>query len=64
MRISCTGTSERDFNDFLLKINKELSYVQMELRRCRNQNDGQLFYGLVNNVSDDQSKLGTKYFVP
>ncbi|OAY52055.1 non-structural maintenance of chromosomes element 1 homolog [Manihot esculenta] len=55
---------ERDFNDFLLKINKELSYVQMELRRCRNQNDGEVCYGLVNNVSDDQSKLGTKYSVP
>ncbi|XP_015576319.1 non-structural maintenance of chromosomes element 1 homolog isoform X3 [Ricinus communis] len=57
-------TCGREFNDFLLKINKELSYVQMELRRCRNQNDGQLFYGLVNNVSDDQSKLGSKYSVP
>ncbi|KAJ9178606.1 hypothetical protein P3X46_010476 [Hevea brasiliensis] len=55
---------ERDFNDFLLKINKELSYVQMELRRCRNQNDGQVCYGLVNNVSDEQSKFGTKYSVP
>ncbi|KDP42901.1 hypothetical protein JCGZ_23843 [Jatropha curcas] len=55
---------ERDFNDFLLKINKELSYVQMELRLCRNQNDGEVCYGLVNNVSDEQSKLGTKYSVP
>ncbi|XP_058000120.1 uncharacterized protein LOC110645156 [Hevea brasiliensis] len=55
---------ELDFNDFLLKINKELSYVQMELRRCRNQSDGQVCYGLVNNVSDEQSKLGTKYSVP
>lgn len=36
----------------------------MELRRCRNQNDGEVCYGLVNNVSDDQSKLGTKYSVP
>ncbi|XP_065867575.1 uncharacterized protein [Euphorbia lathyris] len=57
-------SNERDFNDFLLKINKELSLIQMELRRCRNQNDGQVCYGLVNNVSDEQSKLGTKYTVP
>ncbi|KAI3409518.1 uncharacterized protein J3R85_019266 [Psidium guajava] len=52
------------FNDYLLKINKELSHVQCELRGCRNQNDGQVFYGFVNNVSDNQSELGTKYSVP
>ncbi|KAF2300077.1 hypothetical protein GH714_008077 [Hevea brasiliensis] len=36
----------------------------MELPRCRNQSDGQVCYGLVNNVSDEQSRLGTKYSVP
>ncbi|CAK7329204.1 unnamed protein product [Dovyalis caffra] len=56
--------NKREFNDYLLKINKELSYVQMEMRCCRNQNDGGVCYGLVNTVPDDQSKLGTKYSVP
>ncbi|KAL8494250.1 hypothetical protein ACS0TY_025156 [Phlomoides rotata] len=55
---------QQQFNDFLRKINAELSYVQLELRACRNQYDGNVYYGLVNNVSDDQSKLGTKYTVP
>ncbi|XP_061977942.1 uncharacterized protein LOC133698863 [Populus nigra] len=56
--------NNREFNDYLLKINKELSYVQMEMRCCRNQNDGGVCYGLVNTVPDEQSKLGTKYSVP
>lgn len=58
------GTNRRQFNDVLLKINKELSYVQFELRLCRNQYDGKVYYGVVNNVADEQSKLGTKYTVP
>ncbi|KAG6403092.1 hypothetical protein SASPL_135309 [Salvia splendens] len=45
-------------------INAELSFVQLELRACRNQYDGHVYYGVVNNVEDDQSKLGTKYTVP
>lgn len=52
------------FNEYLRKINAELSYVQLELRACRNQYDGNVYYGVINNVSDDQSKLGTKYTVP
>ncbi|KAK6144000.1 hypothetical protein DH2020_020820 [Rehmannia glutinosa] len=52
------------FNEYLRKINAELSYVQLDLRACRNQYDGDVYYGVVNNVSDDQSKLGTKYTVP
>uniref|UniRef100_A0A2P2JCX5 Non-structural maintenance of chromosomes element 1 homolog n=1 Tax=Rhizophora mucronata TaxID=61149 RepID=A0A2P2JCX5_RHIMU len=59
-----SASCQQDFNDCLLRINKELSYVQMELRCCKNQNNGQVCYGLVNNVSDEQSKLGTKYSVP
>ncbi|XP_015873366.1 uncharacterized protein LOC107410447 [Ziziphus jujuba] len=57
------GSHQQLFDDFLLKINKELSYVQFELRGCRSQYDGQVYYGVVNNVSDEQSKLGTKYSV-
>lgn len=56
-------THARIFNDVLLKINKELSYVQFELRGCINQYNGEVSYGVVNNVADDQSKLGTKYTV-
>lgn len=52
------------FNEYLRKINEELAFVQLELRACRNQYDGNVHYGIVNNVSDEQSKLGTKYSVP
>ncbi|KAK3042249.1 hypothetical protein RJ639_001844, partial [Escallonia herrerae] len=58
------GTDQQTFNDYLRKMNMELSYVQFELRACRNQYDGNVYYGVVNNVSDEQSKLGTKYTVP
>lgn len=57
-------THQQMFNDYLLKINTELSYVQFELRGCRNQYDGKVYYGVVNNVADEQSKLGTKYTIP
>lgn len=42
----------------------ELSYVQFELRACRNQYDGSVYYGVINTVADEQSKLGTKYTIP
>ncbi|GMG98362.1 hypothetical protein Nepgr_000202 [Nepenthes gracilis] len=58
------GAHEQLFNEYLLKINKELSYIQFELRGCRNQYDGKVFYGVVNNVADEQSKIGTHYTVP
>lgn len=58
-----TGVRRKAFDDYLLKINKALSYVQFELRGCRNQYDGQVYYGVVNNVSDEESKLGTTYSV-
>ncbi|KAK8601510.1 hypothetical protein V6N13_058796 [Hibiscus sabdariffa] len=58
------GTHQGKFNDYLLKINRELSYLQLDLRACRDPYDGRVYYGVVNNVSDEQSKLGTKYSVP
>ncbi|KAL2487856.1 embryo defective [Forsythia ovata] len=58
------GAHQQLFNEYLRKINAELGYVQFELRACRNQYDGNVYYGVVNNVSDDQSKHGTKYTVP
>lgn len=58
------GSHQKLFNDCLLKINKELAYVQFELRGCRNQYDGKIYYGVVNNVADEQAKLGSQYSVP
>ncbi|KAI3996456.1 hypothetical protein MKX01_001294 [Papaver californicum] len=58
------GTNNKEFSDYLLKINKELAFVQFELRGCRNQYGGEVYYGVVNNVADEQSKLGTEYTVP
>ncbi|KAK3211070.1 hypothetical protein Dsin_015776 [Dipteronia sinensis] len=58
------GSHQELFNDYLLKINRELSSYQFELRACRDQYDGNVWYGVVNNVADEQSKLGTKYSVP
>lgn len=58
------GDAKKIFDKYLLEINKELSYVHFELRACRDQYDGHVCYGVVNTVSDDQSKLGTKYSVP
>ncbi|ONK77989.1 uncharacterized protein A4U43_C02F13050 [Asparagus officinalis] len=55
---------QQAFNDSLRKINKELGYVKFELRGCRNQYDGKVYYGVVNTLADEQSKLGTKYSVP
>uniref|UniRef100_A0A0D9XWI4 Non-structural maintenance of chromosomes element 1 homolog n=1 Tax=Leersia perrieri TaxID=77586 RepID=A0A0D9XWI4_9ORYZ len=58
------ATNQQLFNDVLLKINKELSYLQFELRACMNQYDGTVYYGVVNNIADEESKLGSKYSVP
>ncbi|KAI3894852.1 hypothetical protein MKX03_014958 [Papaver bracteatum] len=59
-----SGSREGEFSDYLLNINKELAFVQFELRGCRNQYDGEVYYGVVNIVADEQAKLGTKYTVP
>ncbi|KAL1330041.1 hypothetical protein HN51_047206 [Arachis hypogaea] len=58
------GTDRKLFDEFILKINRELTYVNFELRACIDQYDGQIYYGVVNTVSDEQSKLGTKYTIP
>ncbi|GJN13904.1 hypothetical protein PR202_gb00660 [Eleusine coracana subsp. coracana] len=58
------ATHQQLFNDTLLKINKDLAYLQFELRACINQYDGTVYYGVVNNIADDESKLGTKYSLP
>ncbi|KAL6502960.1 hypothetical protein OROHE_024128 [Orobanche hederae] len=59
-----SGSQQQLFNEYLRMINAQLGYAQLELRACRNQYDGGVYYGVVNNVSDDQSKLGTNYTVP
>ncbi|KAI9116863.1 hypothetical protein K1719_012229 [Acacia pycnantha] len=58
------GTDQHALQQYLLKINKALSFVHLEMRRCMDQYDGQVYYGVVNTISDEQSKLGTKYTVP
>ncbi|KAL5076307.1 hypothetical protein RYX36_015291 [Vicia faba] len=58
------GTDRRLFDAFILAINKALTCANFELRACIDQYDGQVYYGVVNTVSDEQSKLGTKYSVP
>ncbi|XP_062082433.1 uncharacterized protein LOC133788831 [Humulus lupulus] len=58
------GSHQQLFDDYLLKINKALSCAQFELRACRHQYDGEIYYGVINNVSDEQSKLGTRYSHP
>lgn len=57
-------SSDKEFSDYLLNITKELAFVRFELRAFRNQYDGEVYYGVVNNVADEQAKLGTKYTVP
>lgn len=58
------ATHRQLFNNTLLKINRELSYLQFELRACINQYDATVYYGVVNNIADEESKLGSKYSVP
>ncbi|KAK7316616.1 hypothetical protein RJT34_00213 [Clitoria ternatea] len=58
------GTERPLFDGFILKINKALACANFELRGCIDQYDGQVYYGVVNTISDEQSKLGTKYSVP
>ncbi|KAJ1273999.1 hypothetical protein BS78_05G029600 [Paspalum vaginatum] len=58
------ATHQQLFNETLLKINKDLAYLQFELRAGMNQYDGKVYYGVVNNIADEESKLGTKYSVP
>lgn len=64
MSLLSLGTERQLFDGFILKINKALSCANFELRACINQYDGQVYYGVVNTVSDEHSKLGTKYSVP
>uniref|UniRef100_A0ACD5YI15 Uncharacterized protein n=1 Tax=Avena sativa TaxID=4498 RepID=A0ACD5YI15_AVESA len=52
------------FSDTLGKINKELGYLHFDLRACINQYDGTVYYGVVNTIADEESKLGSKYSVP
>lgn len=65
--VFCWGlpnTGKNAFNKYVLDINEKLAYVQLELRKCHNQYDGDVYYGVVNNVADEPSKLGTKYSAP
>ncbi|CAM6089314.1 unnamed protein product [Calypogeia fissa] len=49
------------FVQFLLAINKELEFVQMEVKKVMNQYDGKEFYGLINTLPSKEAKLGTQF---
>lgn len=51
--------SDLHFHAFLSDINKRLHELQLELRGSVDQGTGTIFYGVVNQLGDDQSKLGT-----
>ncbi|KAJ7518146.1 hypothetical protein O6H91_21G057600 [Diphasiastrum complanatum] len=53
--------NEGTYFDFLGALNKELDFVQMEVRACRNQHNGSTFYGLINKLGSEEAKLGTRY---
>ena len=58
------ANNQQLFSDTLGKINKELGYLHFDLRACMNQYDGTVYYGVVNTIADEESKLGSKYSVP
>ncbi|KAL5676981.1 hypothetical protein ACJX0J_013112, partial [Zea mays] len=53
-------THQQLLNNTLLKIKKDLAYLQLELRACVNQHDGMVYYGVVNNISIG---LGIRWFI-
>uniref|UniRef100_A0A0C9RS92 Non-structural maintenance of chromosomes element 1 homolog n=1 Tax=Wollemia nobilis TaxID=56998 RepID=A0A0C9RS92_9CONI len=59
-----SGLRERGFHEYIGNINKELGFLQFEVRAGRNQYDGEVYYGVVNKVADEQAKLGTQYSLP
>jgi hypothetical protein len=34
--------------------------VQLEVKKVMNQNDGNVFYGIINTLADKEAKLGTQ----
>ncbi|XP_057861630.2 uncharacterized protein LOC131070124 isoform X2 [Cryptomeria japonica] len=55
---------ERDFHEYIGNINKELAFLQFEVRASTNQYDSHVYYGVINKVADEQAKLGTQYSLP
>ncbi|KQJ92457.1 non-structural maintenance of chromosomes element 1 homolog [Brachypodium distachyon] len=58
------ATHKQLFVDTLGKINNELKYLNFDLRAGINQYDGTVYYGVINTIADEESKLGSKYSVP
>ena len=48
--------SERDFNEYIGRINKEFDFVQFEAQTGKNQYDSEIYYGVVNKVFDEHAK--------
>lgn len=55
------GREAGGFPQFISMINKEMGFLQLEVRVGRNQYNGKLYYGLVNKLGNEQAKLGTRY---
>ena len=47
--------------DFVYSVNKALEPLFMEIRRGQSEEDGDIYYALVNCTEDEQSKLATEY---
>lgn len=45
-------------------MNRELDYLSMEVRGSKNQYNGQLYYGLVNKLANEEAKVGTRLTHP
>ncbi|KAL3699671.1 hypothetical protein R1sor_017693 [Riccia sorocarpa] len=49
------------FNTILGEINKHLEFVDLEVKRVTDQNDGKVYFGIINKLASPQAKLGTRY---
>ena len=45
-------------------INNQLHFVNFDIRKTVSENDGSIYYGLVNTRSDKESQLGTSFGLP
>ncbi|KAL2629541.1 hypothetical protein R1flu_014227 [Riccia fluitans] len=54
-------TSLDGFNSILGEINKHLEFVDMEVKKVTDQNDGKVYFGIINKLASQQAKLGTRY---
>eukprot|EP00742_Colponemidia_sp_Colp-10_P008977 GILJ01009754.1.p1 GENE.GILJ01009754.1~~GILJ01009754.1.p1 ORF type:complete len:234 (-),score=25.11 GILJ01009754.1:123-824(-) len=46
-------------DDYATQINQNVSFMQMEVRKAFSDDDGKLYWGIVNKGTDEIGKLGT-----